>query len=356
MAKNPVKMTLPQYAEETAMKLALPAAILAGLVFIVYNWGYTVLPILGRHSVGLPMIVYGFIFTLVVFAYSYNKAQKFSAETSVSKTNGFRFSLSIFTLARVYSLLAAFFTAVAVVLFNYGFKGLEIDIYTSTISAAVYAAVLTYFVVNMAMNVTLQGLAVVLVLFIVTGVGLSMMTTESTDWWVYNFSYLGTFDSTSYHLFNITLMLSALILVAIADYLFTKIREIFAGDKRIDLNRVKRAEQIFIIGGLALGGVGLFSYSRAPTMHNLSAMFAGVFFGALLFGIKWFLPVFPKTFYTISYAIGIGLILAWVVLLNGIGYLSLTAFEFLAAALIGAWIGLFIRNLGLLTPTTSKSG
>lgn len=348
-------LNLKQLAEEKALRILFPVGIITAVLGYIYNFNYEALPILGLHSIGLPMLVASIALTLIFFTYGYWSSLAYQKQTTISKIwNSPKVILNTISLALVHALLVGFFTAVILVIFNYAFQGLQLDRLSSAFILGSYSAVVTYLVIILSMAVTLESLTAVVITFLIVGVLSSMLATTNPNWWEVNFSYLGTFESGAYHLFNATLILTGLVMLVLADILFETARPSLLADKKVKTNRYNWAKRLFIIAAIALAGVGAFSYSRSPTLHNLSAATLAVSFASLMVGIKYFLPVFSKTFYLNSYLLAFMLVFFWVVLLNGINYINLTAYELSAAGICGVWLGLFLRNMGLKTSEDSQ--
>ncbi len=348
MAQNKIQpQTIKEFAEDTALKLFLPAGLVAAAAGYLYNFNYHSLPVLGLHSIGFPIIVAAVVLTFAAFVYGYLQSLAFEKKTTIRKILNAKTYFYTFALSLTHALLAGIFTAFIIVLLNYAFKGLLLDRFSSAFILGLSAAVIVYLITTLAMSITIESITAVVLGFLLVGVLGSMLATDNPNWWQINFSYLGTVESGSTRIFNATLVITAAVMLVLVDFLFETVRPAFAKDKRVKMKNFNWVKRLFIISAIALGGVGVFSWSRSPFFHNLSAALLGISFGVMMGGMKQLLPTFSKTFYFNSYLIVGFMVFSWVVLLNGINYINLTAFELLAAVLCGIWVGLFLRSLAL---------
>ncbi|HSX57988.1 MAG TPA: hypothetical protein VLE47_01815 [Candidatus Saccharimonadales bacterium] len=353
MAQAKKQQTIKELAEETALKFFIPVGLVAGFIGYVYNSGHNPLPVLGLHSIGFPIIVAAILVTFIFFAYGYLKSLAVESNKTIQQIATPKNCFDTFALSLPHALLAAVVSGLFIVVLNYAFKGLTLDPLSSSFILGLAAAIIVYLVITLAMSVTIEAVTAVVISFLLVGVLASMLATDNENWWQVNFSYLGTFESGVTKIFNATLVITSLVMLVLVNFLFDSVKEKITEDKRVKSKNFQRVKRLFIIAAISLGGVGLFSYSRSPLFHDLSAMVLAICFGVMMVSMRLFLPIFPKAFYTISYIIAFAMVFGWVFLLNGINYINLTAFELLAAVFCGIWIGLFLRNISLFAKETS---
>ena len=227
-------------------------------------------------------------------------------------------------------------------LFGELFKGLQLDIYTSTVLVFIAVAMVDYLMINLAMTISPGIITNLMTIMIVGGVGFSMLTNSTKDWWKHNFSFLGTAKNSTHLSFNITLVFSGLLLMILVDYLF------------VNLNRKYKGWKINILRGLlsALGVcmacIGLFPNNpQFHILHDRISMWLVYLLLILIITVRWLLPEVTKEFLKVSYIIGAVMSIDYIVF-KAFTYLSLTAFELIAFILAFGWVLLvlqYIENL-----------
>ncbi len=97
-----------------------------------------------------------------------------------------------------------------------------------------------------------------------------------------------------------TLMFSALIMVALIDYIFVSINANHPRSVRLLILRV-----LLTAMAIDMGAVGFFLNNRAShDIHDHLASFLVYFIIVLIVGIRWFLPKIPKEFCDVVYCWG----------------------------------------------------
>lgn len=99
-----------------------------------------------------------------------------------------------------------------------------------------------------------------------------------------------------------------------------------------------------------MAGVGAFPYNTFPITHLVSAGGMAVVFIALI----CLLPSFSRAFLAMSFAF-LGAMLVSLILFKWADYLSLTAFELVAAVIIFSWLVVFIRQIAIGLNTKLKT-
>ncbi len=223
------------------------------------------------------------------------------------------------------------------------FHGAAFDLYTSTVFVFLINAAVNYLMINLAVTISPVIVTNLMTIMVIGGVVGSMMTNNHTDWWKYNFSYLGTKQSSANLEFNVTLIFSALLMMALIDYLF------------VNLHRKYRQRGVLVLElllyGLAatLGGIGLFPNNpEYHILHDRISMWLIYFMLIMIVFVKQLLPDCPKQFQRLSYIIGV-VIAADYIIFKATHYLSLTAFELSSFALAFSWILLLFQNIEALT-------
>ncbi|GBG97072.1 AbrB/MazE/SpoVT family DNA-binding domain-containing protein [Lactococcus termiticola] len=229
------------------------------------------------------------------------------------------------------------------------FHGVKFDLVTSTIIFAVFSAILNYFMIFIVDSFSVNMMVTMLIGVSIGGLLSSMATSGNPYWWQRNFSELGTRASDSNLQFNLTLIVSAALMIALFDYIFVSLREKVGVKVRhiiLQSTLTLCAASIALVGMIPNNGEGL-----AHVAHDLAAQAIVLFMSLSILGIRWFLPTMSENIYWISYGI-VALIILSYLLWHPFHYFSLTAFEMLSFSLSFAWIMLLINNLlGMLWNT-----
>ncbi len=317
--------------------LAIVSLISAVVFFLVFNQ-YNLIPLTGEKSIATIVIIVGWLTGMGSFVryFSQNKKAK---EKTMSQGIYWRNFPTVFVSFSVLLVLILLFLFR---ILGQLFVGANFDIYTSTVIAVLFVAVVNLGMINIARSLTPSLLIKSLITIILGGVSIAMITNKDQQWWLHNLSFLGTPEATNAWQFNLTLMLSAFLMVALIDYLFVLLYETMGKTWNL---RIFKA--LLVITAICLGGVGFFPYNESTfnqQMHNRSAGYLVYLFIILIVALRWLFPSISKRFLRFSYSIGLALLLA-VVLFQGVNYLSLTAFELIAFVLAFTWLLMLLKIL-----------
>lgn len=319
-------------------KSILPASIVVFISFALTFKGYSQIPLVGNKSTASLVIVFGVITGMLNFTYFFTKEKRYGQGSYTQKMywRNYPTVLLTYLILTIVSLL--FISKIIGELF----VGVSFDIYTSMVIGTLLVSIVNYILIHIAQTLTPDNLIKSLIAIILGGVTIAMITNKDNQWWIYNLSFLGTPDAANSWQFNLTLMFSALLMIALIDYLFVLLYEILGKSKRLMILKT-----LLVITAICLGGVGFFPYNESifsQQMHNRSAGYLVYLFIILIISIRWLLPDIGKNFLNLSYSIGLALLVA-VVLFQVVGYLSLTAFEIIAFVLAFAWLLLLLQKL-----------
>lgn len=297
---------------------------------------FSQIPLIGQQSIASMVILLGVITGMINFTYYFIKDNK----SDNSSLKLYWRNLPVVLLSYLVIIVVAqllFFKVMGQL-----FMGASFDIYTSSCMAAVMTGIVNYVMIYSAKSITPTSLIRSLVFVILGGVFIAMVTNRDQQWWLYNFSFLGTPEATNSWQFNLTLILSSLLMVALIDYIFVFLYNIEGKTKRLIALKV-----LLLLTAICLGGVGFFPYNDSlfyQSMHNRVAGYLVYLFIILIISIRWLLPNVSKHFLRISYSIGamLGIIC---VLFLGVHYLSLTAFELFAFVLAFSWLLLLLQHI-----------
>lgn len=226
------------------------------------------------------------------------------------------------------------------------FHGVSFDIFTSTVLFFLFAAALNYLLIYITSIFNSKIMTRLFIFFIIAGTFYAMINNKNEYWWRVNFSYLGTSNAIDSWQFNLTLILTALLMIAMIDYIFTLIKKKF----KENYKQFIPIKVLLLIMAIVLGGIGLVPNDDGimHTIHDGIANSLVVVLAVTIIFIKWLLPYHSKDFVWLSYGIGITLVVMYA-LFSIVNYLSLTAFELIAFILIFVWLLRLIQQLEALT-------
>ena len=292
-------------------------------------------------------IVLGLLTGIISFAIFFIKGKR-NAQKNLKNIYWRNFPVLLISFAVMLGmvLLAIFW------LFSIIFEGAKFDIYTSTFLFFIFVAVINYLMIYFAVTITPTRIITLFTVVIIGGVFMAMISNRNLQWWQVNLSFLGTANAASSWQFNLTLILSAFLLLTLTDYIFSVLKENMPKNTGLMILRV-----LMTITALSLAGVGIFPNNKDTywhILHDKSANMLVYMIVIMIIGLRWLLPNVKKEFLTISYGIAALLVVADVLFQN-VGYLSLTAFELIAFILAFAWILLLFQNLQSLSGIAIKA-
>ncbi|WP_295730889.1 ABC transporter permease [uncultured Limosilactobacillus sp.] len=314
-------------------------ATLSAVAFLLYvmSQHYHVIPLSGNDSIATASILLSAICGTLAFAITFivekmrgsGPARSFSWR-SLPPLIVASAMIIIFIMLAVYWLLGELF------------HGLRLDIYTSTVLIFIAEAVVNYLMINLAMTISPGVITNLMTIMIVGGVGFSMLTNSTKNWWRHNFSFLGTNQNSNHFSFNITLVFSGLLLMILIDYLFVNLNHKYRGWK------VNTLRGLLYALGACIGCIGLFPNNpEFHILHDRIAMWLVYLLLILIVAVRWILPEVTKDFLKVSHIIGAVIAVDYIVF-EAFTYLSLTAFELIAFMLAFAWILLLLQYIETL--------
>lgn len=323
-------------------------AIISSIIFIVFFMQEKQIYLVGDSSISSMTMIFGLVTGLGAFSYFFIQGKRGNINTASKDIYWRNFPTVLLSFAVIlWFVLLVSFKGVDLL-----FKGASFDLYTATLIFFVFLCVINYFMIKMSLTLTPPMLTNLLIIVIIGGVASAMITNNEEQWWQYNFSFLGTPDASNSWRFNITLIFSALLMVALIDYLFVIIQKAIPASKNLMTLRV-----LLILTALCLGGVGLFPYNELvyfQKIHDFVARALVILIIFIIVGLKWLLPKPSKDFLKLSYVIGLALLISTVLFLV-VGYFSLMAFELIAFFLAFSWILLLLQELQRLAIDVDSS-
>ncbi len=321
-------------------KSFLIPAFVASILFIIYNLynSQRLIPLVGNMSTATFIMSIGLISGMINFTYFFFKSKK-----GVIQINTKLISMRTYpTIVISFTIILFFILLVFFRFIGYLFDGIEFDIWTSAFINFVFVALINFAMVNIAFTLTTKTILNALMYTIIGGVMIAMATNSELQWWQYNFSFLGTPEANNSWNFNITLIFSALLMIALVDFQFVNLGQVVEPTKKLLALRI-----LLILTAVSLAGVGLFPYNDNPifqAIHNRTAENLVYLIIILIIAVRWLLPNVSKDFLKLSYIIGATLFVLNI-LFQGIGYLSLTAFELFAFIFAFTWLFLLFQEI-----------
>ncbi len=187
---------------------------------------------------------------------------------------------------------------------------------------------------------TAMSVSLDLAIFLVVGAFAAMLTSSDPDWWRDNLSALGMSSNQSSVAFNLTVIVSGIIVTTIARYATAGLPA--STPQEIKRRNIVRAGLVLI--GIFLACVGVFPVDRFFLVHNTVATGMAVVYGGLIIALPWLMPSLPRTFFALGYIYVVVIVVLAVFFATG--YYNLTAVELVAAILIFSWIIVFLRVAG----------
>lgn len=313
----------------------IPAIILtiAFYIFCQQNHMQTV-PITGDYSIanastvlslvsGLPLFVITFIIT---------KLRKNGPTRNI-------YWRSLPPIAIACGLILAFSFSAFFWLLEKLFTDARFDIYTSMTFIFLIIAAVNYLMINLVMTLSSGVITNLLTIMIIGGMLFSMLTNSDRDWWRHNFSFLGTSQNSANLQFNVTLIFSGLLMMALVDYLFVNLQQKYPGWKTQTLRWLLYGE------AACIAAIGLFPNDpQFHVLHDRISMWLVYIMLILIVAIRWILPEVTRQFLITSYVIGV-VMGAEYIIFKLTNYLSLTAFELIEFALSFSWLLLLLQNI-----------
>ena len=213
----------------------------------------------------------------------------------------------------------------------------------------VFVTTINYIMVRIGLAVNYGILTTIMILVITSGTVVSMAS-NGRNWWQHNLSFLGTKHANNSWQFNLTLVFSSLLMVALVDYIFVSLRAVVKNTWRTITLRT-----ILTVTALDVGAVGLFpNNANFHVLHDKVAGYLVYLIIILIIGIRWLLPEVGKRFLALSYGMCVGLVVIDL-MFKPLHIISLTAFELIAFILAFGWILiLFDTMIGIVEDEDDK--
>ena len=315
--------------------------------YIFCRWqGISHLKLSGDNSLATGLIVTGVVMGTILFAIFFIRDRN-NPQNHFTKNIYWRnFPVIVLSFALILALVLIGSMWLLGMLFN----GASFDRMTASMIIFVFGVFINLAMIYFAQAVDAGVLSTVLTLVIISGVVISMAVNNERYWWQHNLSFLGTSHASSGWQFNATLIFSALLMIALIDYLFVSLQEYYPGSRRLIVLR-----GLLTLTAINLGLVGVFPNNiSSHLLHDQVASFLIYCVLALIVGVRWLLPQITQEFLYLSYGVGVALVVAEV-LFRGIGYFSLTAFEMVAFVMAFGWLLMLLDRIESLINVGTES-
>ena len=325
----------------------LIASILTSVAFWIFINAVHLhqVPLVGINSIASGLIVLGGLSGMILFsAYFISNRKKITVAYS-AKTFWRTFPVIVISFVLILSL--------ALMGIAWGlsrlFTGITFGHVVAMMLFFVFVTTINYIMVRIGLAVNYGILTTIMILVITSGTVVSMAS-NGRNWWQHNLSFLGTKHANNSWQFNLTLVFSSLLMVALVDYIFVSLRAVVKNTWRTITLRI-----ILTVTALDVGAVGLFpNNANFHVLHDKVAGYLVYLIIILIIGIRWLLPEVGKRFLALSYGMCVGLVVIDL-MFKPLHIISLTAFELIAFILAFGWILiLFDTMIGIVEDEDDK--
>ena len=325
----------------------LIASILTSVAFWIFINAVHLhqVPLVGTNSIASGLIVFGGLSGMILFsAYFISNRKKITVAYS-AKTFWRTFPVIVISFVLILSL--------ALMGIAWGlsrlFTGITFGHVVAMMLFFVFVTAINYIMVRIGLAVNYGMLTTIMILVITSGAVMSMAS-NGRNWWQHNLSFLGTKHANNSWQFNLTLVFSSLLMVALVDYIFVSLRAVVKNTWRTITLRI-----ILTVTALDVGAVGLFpNNANLHVLHDKVAGYLVYLIIILIIGIRWLLPEVGKRFLALSYGMCVGLVVIDL-MFKPLHIISLTAFELIAFILAFGWILiLFDTMIGIVEDEDDK--
>lgn len=324
--------------ESAAILLAVAVFAVTAVVAVSVFWG-SELPIAGPGSVGTFVAIAGAVAAALSFGVGRLVASRLRIGGVAGLTRSRYLWFDLIALSIAHAAIALLGWIGVATIMEDAFFGATLYTSPAVVLAAAGAALTGYASYLSALALSPKQLSLVLAVFLVVGVMSAMLSSSDPLWWQMNLSALGITHDISSLTFNLTLIVSGVIVTTIARFGTASLPSATIADRR----RLWTVRAIFVLLGLLLACVGIFPVDRFFLLHNTVATGMAVAYAVLVIGAPWLLPSLPRTFIALGYAFVAGIVV--LTILFFVGAYNLTAVELVAGLMIFAWIILFLRNV-----------
>lgn len=179
---------------------------------------------------------------------------------------------------------------------------------------------------------------------LILGTILSSLFSTDSRWMNWHFSRLGEGSTFSSSIFNVALLLAAVLAFALGLSLKDNISRI-TNTTDVDVDRAKTIiYKSFSVATVCLIGVALFPFDRFPMIHNIFGYSMLFMFLALCVAMPRVLPIFSERFNTYSQLVVVCVVICYT-LFAAMKIITLLIVESIMFSYFYLWILLFVRGV-----------
>ena len=314
----------------------------------------------GRWSVGLVSAICGATAAASSSAYAFRFILR-HREPWLRRIPAWRQLITAIGLILVHAASSVMIILVLFHLFQQAFLGLRLDVLAGGLAVSAVTGLTAYLCLVATARTSAETLSVVLGIFMAAGVLISMLLAEDQGWWRSMFSFLGTSQAGhgSFWTFNLTLIISGLVLAAFTEFLTRDLVLLSRTYRcRPALRRYRLARRVrprprivrwcLVVVATAIVGIGMVPVNVSTQVHSGFVQMASVAMIILLAGTAVLLPGYPAVFHMMSMA-AVAAVWAAFILWHDWSYYNLTGFELSVVAIMFSWISVFIRTTAAMT-------
>lgn len=295
----------------------------------------------GEASLGMYVTVYSFISNLIVLPI-YLIRLKRSTHVNQIKYIYWRNIPTIVISFLIVQLIALLFTFW---MFGQLFVGLYLEVSTATFLGFIILVVVNYFGIYFVNSISVRNMISFLMAFLFIGFFVAMATNADSQWWHHHISYLGSYAANRGWQFNLTLVLTSLIMIVLVDYLFVIIRPYFPEHKGLRILYF-----MLIVIAICIAGIGVFrsdAAGRIKYYHSYVIYVIMILVACIIIFARKLIPRVTDNFLRMSYGAG-GLMVVLTILYVS-GQLSLILYELSGVPLALIWLMSLFDTLIALT-------
>ena len=344
-----------QVAARYALRGALAAALAGALLSFTLNWGRSPVPLVGDwRAFGILAALLGALSATVAAAVAYIVGMRFrNTQMPPNRRHNYWLSLAPVALGTGVQILLA--AGVGIVFASVIFKELALINGIASVIVGAICAVIVFSVMGRFLLANERSVLLTLALLLVLGIVVAAANEQNPKWWEESFSYLGTAASNTNLLFNISFVLTGLLIVVWQQFYLENITTL------VERGIVKpRVHTIFryglIVVGLFVMLIGILHWGASPlisAVHDISAYTAGGLITLAMLAIRWLIPRMSNEFYVATYALAAVMIGA--VLMLFFGLFNTVGVELVYFTTAGAWFVLLMESTEMLVAATAPA-
>jgi hypothetical protein len=316
---------MAEYADQIAMRLALPVGLLTGVLIYVLNLNNALVPHVGGVGAFGTMGGVGAILgTLITAGIGYARGTR-AYNDRAPDTHDRSWWRGVVPVALTYMLGALAIVGFTNQTLGAAFRGLELGRWQAVVLGAGFAGAVNYLLTKQAILTDAVRLLRTAIIILAVGIYITASSIENEEWWRVSFSYLGSWDSGVHVVFNTTLIFGGILLLFWASLfvkdLATLERHHYATPRGFYWYRIA----LYWVP-IAIAFVGYFKTRDGEfnsIMHNLSAYSLAAILGAMMVGLRWAVPRINRDFLTftlvLTAALGVTLLLSALRIFNTVG-------------------------------------